>query len=648
MPLTPEKQVPGARRGVDVEAVAVLRVGIILGIEIGLDAVDDVTGHVRHDLVAVVGGGLIRGRRAEVARAKGVQHAVVRARVDHVGARLVAGSRCEARKGLSRVLRHRIAAGVELVGPNIGIRGFRRPHPGGARIDDVAEHAGAGAERADRGRARGRCLLIAAIAAQVVEARIVERRRRGIDRISPVELGLLRRSQAGPLEGDARRAVPRQDHAIRGRFGRDRSGGTGGVAHLPDREPGEHARAVPVDHRADHEIVRIGVAHRLTDILRGQRAGQGGRIVVGEIRLRAGLNLGGLLLVEAAGALRRGRRGRLETHDLVDVSAAAGGAGKSEAHIRRYLQSAALGDVLIGDHILQRAAVVAVRKTQQSGGRDPQVVDDGNRLRSHRRGLVGQLAGGGQNLECTGNGGVIGYRDARLHRRRRIAEVPDVAGSARELNRGRALGIGERRRIVARVERAQRAPGRAARAAQADAHGDVVISRRGIVALIQEVSVLVDAEPDEAALQSVISARNAAGPQVAVEIHIRAGVAQAAAERADIGGNAGVLQEEAHAVGPVAGAAAGVAFVSDRGEGHLQTGGAGTREREGEIREDGAGLREPVGEAQSTSAGGGIGQRAGVAAEFRERRAVVVRQAHAGRIAPPTWSPPCPRSGRRR
>src|SRR5262249_26407989 len=112
------------------------------------------------------------------------------------------------------------------------------------------------------------------------------------------------------------------------------------------------------------------------DALRCERSGPGpGRKVRSQEHLRAedDLRLEGIQATGAGGGLDRGR---LEAQNLVNVGLATGRAGKAEAEGARQVAVGRL-DVRVGEHVLEGAAVVAVREGQQAVLRDVQVVHDG-------------------------------------------------------------------------------------------------------------------------------------------------------------------------------------------------------------------------------------------------------------------------------
>src|SRR5262249_43190080 len=76
------------------------------------------------------------------------------------------------------------------------------------------------------------------------------------------------------------------------------------------------------------------------------RAGPIARIVVSEVGLGAGLDLGGFLFVGGRRAARLFVRACLEAHDLVNVAGAAVGSGESDAE-RRWQRSVGSRDGLI-------------------------------------------------------------------------------------------------------------------------------------------------------------------------------------------------------------------------------------------------------------------------------------------------------------
>src|SRR5207237_9434675 len=99
---------------------------------------------------------------------------------------------------------------------------------------------------------------------------------------------------------------------------------------------------------------------------RGQAAGPAViRVVVGEVGLHSGLELGGLLLTRARGA-RGGRRGtRLEAQDLVDVGAASGRAGEAEQEAGRK-RTVGGGDAVELDELVVRACVDSLGSAEEA------------------------------------------------------------------------------------------------------------------------------------------------------------------------------------------------------------------------------------------------------------------------------------------
>src|SRR5205807_5929774 len=144
-------------------------------------------------------------------------------------------------------------------------------------------------------------------------------------------------------------------------------------------------------------------------------------------------------------------------------------------------------------------------------------------------------------------------------------------------------------------------PGDVSGSAHADAVGFVAVAEGGVVAgrrvgavvaghpvrAVEEVAELVDAEPDVCPHHAVVG-----------RVRVRAGVAEASAPGADIGGLARVREEEADAVGSVTARPAGVTAVGHGLEGDRNTLAGGERIR----GDDGAVLRVAariaVGEAQ--------------------------------------------------
>src|SRR5207302_9726265 len=119
--------------------------------------------------------------------------------------------------------------------------------------------------------------------------------------------------------------------------------------------------------------------------------------VIGEEGLRAGLELGGLLLVGARGAGGSGGRIRLEAQDLVDVGAATGGAGETEQEIRGQ-RTVRCRDALPRNDRLIGATAEAVGETQQTVLGDLQLIEDRRRRTAGRGGFVGDLGARGEDI----------------------------------------------------------------------------------------------------------------------------------------------------------------------------------------------------------------------------------------------------------
>src|SRR5205823_707875 len=188
---------------------------------------------------------------------------------------------------------------------------------------------------------------------------------------------------------------------------------------------------------------------------RREAAGPAARVVVGEEGLRAGLELGGLLLVCARGAGGSGGRVRLEAQDLVDVGAATGGAGETEQEIRG--QRAVRGrDALPRDDRLIGAAVEAVGETQQTVLGDLQLIEDRRRRTAGRGGFVGDLGARGELDVSVRDRRVVVQRygvTGDLDRFAVVCRVPHHAILTRGLHRGLLLRRGERARVVGVVRR---------------------------------------------------------------------------------------------------------------------------------------------------------------------------------------------------
>ena len=280
--------------------MAVLRIGIVVGRGRGLDVVQRVIRHVGQQFLAVVqgadearaaAGADVYAAGIVVSGAESVQEAVIRAHVHHVDARHLLG--LVGCVGLPRILRHRAA--IQLVGPGARIQHDGRTHPGGARVDDVAEHAGAVAvaRRGQRAGARSG-LLVGAIAAQVVQAI------GGRAAVAGVERRFLAGGQIGPFEGNGRRTAPGQHGAAAGCLGRHRSGRVGIQAGGARRHARQDAGGIPVG--VGGEVgVAVGVDQQF---IRSHRSGPGGGIVIGEVDLGTLHHRRRLLLVGGGGALR--------------------------------------------------------------------------------------------------------------------------------------------------------------------------------------------------------------------------------------------------------------------------------------------------------------------------------------------------------
>src|SRR5207237_8173926 len=104
----------------------------------------------------------------------------------------------------------------------------------------------------------------------------------------------------------------------------------GGAAGVARRHARERARGVPIGCRGNDHIAE-GIESKTA---RREAAGPAARVVVGEEGLRAGLELGGLLLVGARGAGGSGGRIRLEARERVAAGGAPGGAGGGEQVMR--------------------------------------------------------------------------------------------------------------------------------------------------------------------------------------------------------------------------------------------------------------------------------------------------------------------------
>ena len=168
-----------------------------------MNRVDDRTRHIREHLVAVILGRNVVVVDVVRAAAKAMQQAVIGAGVNHIRAGLRATG-FECRVALPGVFGEARAC-ADLVCKARSIRRRGRPNPSRARIDDIAQHAGARAKQAD-----AECsLFVAAVAAQEVQSICIVR-----SRIAGIQGGLLTgrtRSEAGKLERDALRAVPAQN-----------------------------------------------------------------------------------------------------------------------------------------------------------------------------------------------------------------------------------------------------------------------------------------------------------------------------------------------------------------------------------------------------------------------------------------------------
>src|SRR6202011_5245976 len=104
--------------------------------------------------------------------------------------------------------------------------------------------------------------------------------------------------------------------------------------------------------------------------------------------------LGRLLLARAGGGVGGGSRIRAEAEDLVNVGAAAGGAGEAEEEVRRH-RAVRGEDALPCNDRLVGAAVDAVGKTQQLVLRDLEAVENRGRRAAAHGGFVGDLGGPG-------------------------------------------------------------------------------------------------------------------------------------------------------------------------------------------------------------------------------------------------------------
>ena len=309
------KQIAGSGRRIHVVFMAVLRIreiqyGVVHGRRAaggGLNGPCDMPRHEGQYFRAVVIRFDVVVAAVVVARPEAVQEAVVGAGVYHVGAGLEAAARARREHrvlgGAAGVLSQRIARGMQSVGPGRRIGRRRRPDPGRAGIDDVAEHAGAVAEHAVESGGGGGGLFIAAITAQVVEPRIGERRRRRGNSITRVQRSLFGRCEIGPLERNSGRTIPAHHGAAGARPGlrRDCARRAVGRIALSCCGAGQYTGRVPCNGRIDAQ--QIGIGRILVEILRGQGPGQGGGVVEREVHLGADLHLGGLLLVEAGRTL---------------------------------------------------------------------------------------------------------------------------------------------------------------------------------------------------------------------------------------------------------------------------------------------------------------------------------------------------------
>ncbi len=122
MPRAVVVEIARAGRRIDKEIVRVLGVGEVdRGVARIVDLVEDCCGHVREHFTAIVGrgGGRVVAACVEGPGTEAVQEAVIRADVDHVGARLLARDELAVR--LRRVLRRR-RGGVQTVRPCRGVR----------------------------------------------------------------------------------------------------------------------------------------------------------------------------------------------------------------------------------------------------------------------------------------------------------------------------------------------------------------------------------------------------------------------------------------------------------------------------------------------------------------------------------------------
>ena len=422
VPRVTVEQVAGAGHGIDEEVVPVLRVRVVHIGGRGVNRLHDGARHVRQHFQAVVAGGDEVAVRIVGAGAEPVQQPVVPADIHHVHAGLRGGNvlgvglRAETRLGIG-------GRGIQPVAPGPRIGRHRRTHPGRARVDDVAQYVRARAVQAGAGGVD----FVAAVAAQVVQT--VGAVGRGIPRIDGRLLATAGTGgQVAPLERNPRTAVPRQDDPARRSLGGDRARDPGGAAGLARRHARERARGVPVGRRGnDHiaEAIESKTARRDT-------AGPTARVVVGEEGLRAGLELGGLLLVGARGAGGSGGRIRLEAQDLVDVGVATGGAGETEQEIRGQ-RAVRCRDALPRDDRLIGTTVEAVGETQQTVLGDLQLIEDRRRRTAGRGGFVGDLGARGEDNVSVRNRCVVVQRygvAGDLDRFAVVCRVPHHTGRA--------------------------------------------------------------------------------------------------------------------------------------------------------------------------------------------------------------------------